>query len=75
MGKSPGGRSIHGLMERRAGMQLLITCPYSGAPNARDVDFIGRVVRLEQRSDARTGVAVELLTTVVNKKRVRLFHK
>ncbi len=55
------------------GMQLLVTFPYSTVPNARNVDFIAQVVRLDQRQDGRTDVAVELVMTVVNKGKVRLF--
>lgn len=50
----------------RVGMPLLVTFPCSPVPAVLNVDYLGRVVRLEQLSDGRLGVAVELLAVLPN---------
>lgn len=57
----------------RVGMQLRVTFPYSNLAYSRNVDFLGRVVRIDTLSDGRLGVAVDLQMTIHNPKRVRTF--
>lgn len=54
--------------EYRVGLSILVTFPYSNVPGARNVDFVGQVVRVDQLPNGRFGVAVDLLTTVLLKK-------
>ncbi len=55
--------------EYRAGLSVLVTFPYSAVPGARNVEFVGQVVRVDQLANGRLGVAVDLLTTVLLKRR------
>jgi hypothetical protein len=50
----------------KLGMSLLVTFPFSHAPE-RNVNFFGKVVRIDVLSDGSLGIAVELMTTIVNK--------
>jgi hypothetical protein len=45
-------------------MRLFVTFPYSAVPGAINRDYIGEVVRVDDLPDGRTGVAVNLLTTI-----------
>ncbi len=55
----------------RIGMQLRVTFPYSNLPHSRNVDFLGRVVRIDTLADGRLGIAVDLQMTLNNPKRIR----
>lgn len=54
----------------KAGMSLLVTFPFSHAPE-RNVHFFGKVVRIDSLPDGSFGIAVELMMTIVNKQRRR----
>ena len=54
----------------RVGLSLLIAFPYSKSAE-RNVYFLGKVVRIDSLPDGRVGVAVELMTTIANKERLR----
>lgn len=54
----------------KVGMCLVVTFPFSRAPE-RNVHFFGRVVRIDVLSDGSFGIAVELMTTIVNKEKRR----
>ena len=47
----------------KPGMRLFITFPFYADHNAINLEYIGRVVRLDPRPDGRVGVAVHLLMT------------
>jgi hypothetical protein len=59
------------LQSCRVGMSLLVTFPYSPVSPERNVDFVGKVIRIDKLSDGRTAIAVELVTTIVNKQKRR----
>ena len=42
----------------------MVTFPFSPVPSALNVDYIGQVVRIDQLSDGRLGIAVFLLTII-----------
>jgi hypothetical protein len=46
------------------GMRVMVTFPFSPVPSALNVDYIGQVVRIDQLSDGRLGIAVFLLTII-----------
>jgi hypothetical protein len=48
----------------RKRLRLFITVPYSVVPGAINRDYIGEVVRVDDLPGGRTGVAVNLLTTI-----------
>ena len=48
----------------RPGMRVMVTFPFSPVPSALNVDYIGQVVRIDQLSDGRVGVAIFLLTII-----------
>lgn len=48
----------------KPGMRLFITFPYSGEPGAVNLEYIGRVVRVDNLPRGQNGVAVQLLMTV-----------
>lgn len=52
------------------GMPLVVTFPYSHAPE-RNVYFLGKVVRIDVLAHGRFGIAVELVMTIANKQKVR----
>jgi hypothetical protein len=54
----------------KVGMSLVVTFPFSHAPE-RNVNFFGKVVRIDLLSDGSLGIAVELMTTIVNKEKRR----
>ena len=52
------------------GMSLVVTFPYSRAPE-RNVHFFGKVVRIDALPKNRFGIAVELVMTIANKQKLR----
>ncbi len=54
----------------KPGMAVVVTFPYSIATE-RNVQFFGKVVRIDTFSDGRFGIAIELLVTIVNKQKRR----
>src|SRR5438309_5772374 len=54
----------------KVGMSLVVTFPFSHAPE-RNVHFFGKVVRIDVLPDGRSGIAVELVTTIVNREKRR----
>jgi hypothetical protein len=54
----------------KVGMSLVVTFPFSQIPE-RNVNFFGRVVRIDVLSDGSFGIAVDLMTTIVNKEKRR----
>lgn len=46
------------------GMRLFVTLPYHSPADLRDRDYVGQVVRVEQRDDGQRGIAVQLLSSV-----------
>ena len=53
------------------GMSLVVTFPYSDAPE-RNVHFFGTVVRIDALPEGRFGIAVELVMTIANKQKLRV---
>jgi len=47
----------------KVGMRLFITFPFHEDVQAINLEYIGRVVRIDKRADGRFAVAVELLMT------------
>jgi len=54
----------------KVGTSLLVTFPYSHAPE-RNVHFFGTVVRIDALPEGRFGIAVELVMTIANKQKLR----
>lgn len=54
----------------KVGMSLVVTFPFSHAPE-RNVHFFGKVVRIDVLPDGGFGIAVELVTTIVNREKRR----
>jgi hypothetical protein len=54
----------------RVGMSLVVTFPYSVATE-RNVRFFGKVVRIDSLSDGSFGIAVELVTTIIDREKRR----
>lgn len=54
----------------KVGMSLVVTFPFSQAAE-RNVHFFGKVVRIDALSDGSFGIAVELMTTIVDKDKRR----
>jgi len=54
----------------KVGMALVVTFPYSHAPE-RNVHFFSKVVRIDALSKGRFGIAVELVMTIANKQKLR----
>jgi hypothetical protein len=54
----------------RVGMSLVVTFPYSHAPE-RNVHFFGKIVRIDALPEGRFGIAVELVMTIANKQKLR----
>lgn len=54
----------------QVGMSLVVTFPFSHAPE-RNVHFFGKVVRIDVLPDGGFGIAVELVTTIVNREKRR----
>jgi len=46
------------------GQRLFITFPYSGEPGAVNLEYIGRVVRVDKLPRGQSGIAVQLVMTV-----------
>jgi hypothetical protein len=54
----------------QVGMSLVVTFPYSAATE-RNVRFFSKVVRIDSLSDGSFGIAVELVTTIVDREKRR----
>ena len=54
----------------KVGMPLVVTFPYSHAPE-RNVHFFSKVVRIDVLPEGHFGVAVELVMTIANKQKLR----
>lgn len=54
----------------KPGMSLLVTFPFSHVPE-HNVHFFGKVVRVNVLPDGSFGIAVELVTTIVNREKRR----
>ncbi len=54
----------------QVGMSLVVTFPYSAATE-RNVRFFGKVVRIDSLSDGSFGIAVELVTTIIDREKRR----
>jgi PilZ domain len=54
----------------KVGMSLVVTFPFSSAPE-RNVHFFAKVVRIDLLPDGSSGIAVELVTTIVNREKRR----
>ncbi len=46
------------------GMRVFVTFPYSEAPGALNLDYIGEVVRVDKVPDRRHGIAVHLKMSI-----------
>ena len=54
----------------KVGMALVVTFPYSHAPE-RNVHFFSKVVRIDVLPEGHFGIAVELVMTIANKQKLR----
>lgn len=54
----------------KVGMALVVTFPYSLAPE-RNVHFFSKIVRIDTLPEGRVGIAVELVMTIANKQKLR----
>ncbi len=54
----------------KVGMSLVVTFPYSHAPE-RNVHFFRKVVRIDVLPEGHFGIAVELVMTIANKQKLR----
>jgi hypothetical protein len=45
-------------------MRLFVSFPYSDAPGAMNMEYIGRVVRIDTLPRDRFGIAVQLVMTM-----------
>ena len=52
------------LKEYRKEMRLFVTFPYSDAPGAVNMEYIGRVVRIDPLPRNRFGIAVQLVMSM-----------
>ena len=55
----------------KVGMPLLVTFPYSHAPE-RNVHFFSKVVRIDVLPEGHFGIAVELVMTIANRRKLRV---
>jgi hypothetical protein len=55
----------------KVGMSLVVTFPFSNAPE-RNVHFFGKVVRIDALPEGRFGIAVELVMTIANRRKLRV---
>ena len=55
---------ITGSVHYKKHLRLFVTLPYSDVPGAINRDYVGEIVRVDDLTDGRMGIAVNLLTTI-----------